>query len=371
MRITYRMMTNKYTDNLNKQATELDRLNTQVATGRAFSRTSEDTSTAIRAYQVRKNISKVENYQTNIEAAQGFLTNSESTLSSIEGSLSDAMEKILSGMNSSKAEDDRAIIANEIRTIQEQILESLNTNVTDTYIYGGGNTTTKPFGVVEGELSYLFPAYESDPTNAANYVKLSDITSDSSNTDLYLSASPIPDNPSPTKYEVYKYLEEDSLFTDIGLGIEFESAGVVDRTTVFNYSVTGVSFTGVGQTTFSDGSAVSNNIYNLLGEIADEFEKDDTSYSAERVDDLYGVFEQTKQLSYQKTTEVGAKTNYLDFMTERYDTQLLNLQEKQKNLEGIDTAEAYITFSTQKVAYQAALQMGTEIIQQSVFDYMS
>ncbi|WKY45531.1 hypothetical protein Q5O14_05420 [Eubacteriaceae bacterium ES2] len=341
MRITYRMMTNKYTDNLNKQATELDRLNTQVSTGRAFSRTSEDTSTAIRAYQIRKNISKVENYQTNIEFSQDFLTNTESTLSSIEGSLSDAMEKILSGVNGTNAESERAIIAEEIRTIQEQILESLNTSVSDTYIYGGGNTTTKPFTVdsTTGKLFY-------------NGVDLDTLLDDGSDT-------------------TYNELAADSLYVDIGLGVEFDASGDVERTTVFNYSVTGVSFTGVGTTTLSDGTTVSNNIYNLLGEIADEFDKDDATYSQDRVENLYGLFTDSKQSAYQKTTEIGAKTNYLEFMTERYDTQLLNLQERQTNIEGIDTAEAYITYSTQQVAYQAALQMGTEIIQQSVFDYMS
>ena len=342
MRITYRMMTSKYTDNLNKQSVELDRLNTQVSTGRAFSRTSEDTSTAIRAYQVRKNISKVESYQGNIEFAEDYLTNTESSMNSIEGSLSDAMQKILQGMNGSQSEDDRAIIANEIRTIQVQILETLNTNVTDGYIFGGSNSTDKPFTVDEttGKLQYNGVDLDSlDLSDAADKAQ-------------------------------YDQLASDSLYVDIGLGVEFDASGEVNRNTVFNYSIPGISFVGVG-TTDVGGEAVSNNIYNLLGELADELDKSDDDYSFDRMDALYSQFETVKQSTYQKTTEIGSKTNYLEFMTERYDTQTLNMQTRQTDLEGIDTAEAYISFTSQQVAYQAALQMGTSIIQQSVFDYMS
>ncbi|WKY48554.1 flagellar hook-associated protein FlgL [Eubacteriaceae bacterium ES3] len=364
MRITYKMMTGNYTDNLNKQSVELDRLNTQVSTGRRFSRTSEDTSRAIRAYQVRKDMAKIEGYQENIEFAGDFISNTESTMNNVEDSLSNAMDKILQGMNGTTNEDDRKIIANELRTIQQQILETLNTTITDTYIFGGSNTTERPFTVDDttGKLLY-------------NGVDLDDLTSDSSNTDLYAGTSPIPNNAAPTKYEVYQYLKEDSLYVDIGLGVDFYEApdpreGQVNRNTVFNYSTTGISFVGSG-TTDIDGTVASNNIYNLLGEIATEFEKNDGNYSFDTLDTLYGQFQTVKQSSYQTTTELGSKTNYLDFMTERYDTQMLNQQTRQNDIEGIDTAEAYISYTTQQVAYQAALKMGTEIIQQSVFDYMS
>ncbi|MDK2961308.1 MAG: flagellar hook-associated protein 3 FlgL [Eubacteriaceae bacterium] len=358
MRITYKMMTGNYIKDLNKQSVELDRLNTQVSTGRAFSRTSEDTSTAIRAYQLRKNIAKVENYQENIEFADSYISNTETTMNNIEESLSNAMDKILQGMNGTTNADDRKIIANELRTIQDQMLETLNTNMTDTYIFGGSNSTVKPFSLdASGKLLY-------------NGIDVDELSSDPDNTDLFSGTSPIPDNPAPTKYEVYQYLKDDSLYVDIGLGVEFDANDQVNRNTVFNYSTTGVSFVGVG-TADLGGDPASNNIYNLLGEIATEFEKSEDEYSFNRMDALNGQFQEIKQNTYQKTTEIGSKTNYLEFMTTRYETQMLNLQTRQTDLEGIDTAEAYISFTTQQVAYQAALQMGTSIIQQSVFDYMA
>jgi flagellar hook-associated protein 3 FlgL len=89
------------------------------------------------------------------------------------------------------------------------------------------------------------------------------------------------------------------------------------------------------------------------------------------VDSLYGMFKENSLKTYQTTTEIGAKTQYLEFMTSRYETQNFNLEERQTQVEGVDAAYTYIAFQSQKVAYSAALQMGQSVVQQSVFDYMS
>lgn len=342
MRITYKMMNSKYTTNLNNLSNGLDKLNTQVATGRKYSKTSEDTSSAIKGYQIRRSLSKVEGYQNNIGHADDFLTNSESALGNVEGSLSDANDKILQGMNGTQSGNERKIIATELRTIQSQLLQNLNTNVSGTYIFGGSNAETKPFTLDgNGKLVY-------------NNVPVDTMTSAQATT-----------------------LSQDSLYVDIGLGVAFDSSGQVDRNTVFNYSIPGISFVGSGTTsTVINGAVenVSNNVYDLLGRIADALDPPATStvpYAFDTVDKLYGLFQKATEKPHQSTTEIGSKSNYLTFMTDRYETQDYNYQNRQTEVEGIDTATAYLAFSTEKTAYEAALKMGSNIVQSSVFDYMS
>jgi len=330
MRITYKMMTTKYTTNLNNMSTELDKLNTQVASGRKFAKTSDDTSSAIKAYQIRRDMTKLEGYQNNIGHANDFLANSETNLDDIHSTASDATVKILQGKNGTQSSDTRKTIANELRVMQDQMLDTLNSSVSDSYIFGGSNTAEKPFTVEAGKLFY----------NKVDVDSLADGSAE------------------------LKKLATDSLYVDVGLGMSFDDAGVVNKNSVFNYSIPGINIVGNGKT--ADGG--SNNLYNLLGEIATEFESD--NYSSDKVDKLLGLFQTASNKSNQVTTEIGSKTNYLNFMTDRYDAQELNLQTRQTEVEGIDAAYTYIAFQTQKVAYQAALQMGTSIIQSSVFDYM-
>ncbi|KNZ42651.1 flagellar hook-associated protein FlgL [Acetobacterium bakii] len=341
MRITYKMMTTKYTTNLNNMSTELDRLNTQVASGRKFAKTSEDTSSAIKAYQIRRDLAKLDGYQNNIAHASDYLTNSETNLGDITETLADATDKILQGKNDTQNPDTRKIIANELRVMQKQMLDTLNSKVGDSYIFGGSNTVEKPFTVDEdGKLLY----------NKIDVDSLDDSTQ--------------------ALKDTLNNLKADSLYVDIGLGVSVDSAGTVNPNTIFNYSIPGINIVGNGTTTI-DGIAgnVSNNAYNLLGKIAEQFES--ANYSSDITDKLFGKFQSATSQASKATTEIGAKANYLEFMKERYDSQELNLQTRQTEVEGIDAAYTYISFQTQKVAYQAALQMGNSIIQSSVFDYMS
>ena len=344
MRITYRMMTSKYSTNLNSLSSDLDKLNTQVATGRKYARTSEDVSSAVRGYQIRRNLSKLEGYQDNIKHATDFLTNSETTLGQIEASLSEAADKILQGMNGTQSKDDRAIIAKELDTIQDQLFETLNTSVSGVFLFGGSNNQ-KPFTRINEGLPTEKLVYNSKTLEELDAVV--------------------------NEAEI-KELKDDSLYVDIGLGVEFEGPpdNNVKRNTVFNYSIPGINFVGNGKTTISSGE-VSNNFYDLIGSIKEELLKDDGTYSDQKIDEMYGLLKESIQKSYQTTTQVGSKTNYLEFMTERYETQNYNLQDRQVEVEGVDAAYTYIAFQSQKVAYQAALQMGQSVVQQSVFDYMS
>jgi flagellar hook-associated protein 3 FlgL len=334
------MMTTRYTNNLNTIGTDLNKLNNQVASGRKFSRTSEDVSSAMKGYQIRKNIYKVDGYQDNISHAQSFLTNSESSLNGIEDSLSTAVNRVEQGVNGTQSDNEKSIIATELRNLQESLLSDLNTSSAGVHIFGGSNTDSAPFTVDPTTKKLLY-----------NGVDVDSLTDGSAK---------------------LKELQQDSLYVDIGLGVSFDSSGKVDRNTVFEYSLPGISIAGNGTTTLKDGTVASNNVYNLIGQLAEAFETGgDSSDMTDKIEALFGHLQEATQKVYQKTTEIGAKTNYLDFMTTRYETQDYNMEARQTEVEGVDAAATYIDFQTQKVAYQAALQMGQSVIQQSVFDYMS
>ena len=334
MRITNNMITTKYIRSLGKLSYDLDRLNTQVASGRSFMKSSENTSAAVKAYQVRRDLSKTESYQLNIDHAETFLTGTESSLFHMNELVQTAQERISVGMNGTTTQSERKIVATEIRNLQDQLLQTLNANSSDVYLFGGTNTDSQPFEVSNGKLLY-------------NTLDLDTI---------------VPGSAQETA------LRSDSLYIDIGLNARFDSlTGQTDKSTVFEYSISGIQITGSG-TTSINGNETSNNLYNLLGEIAEEFESN--TFSTSRMKDLSAHFGDVSSSVINTMTIVGSKTSYLEFMTERMETRTLNLQENQLALEAADPAESIIHFESQKMAYTAALKMGTSIIQPSIFDYM-
>ncbi|MFA7501994.1 MAG: hypothetical protein WCY55_02895 [Anaerovoracaceae bacterium] len=334
MRITNRMVTNQFIRSLNDMSLEMNRLNMQVITGRKFSRSSENTSAAVKGFRIRKDLSRADSYLQNIDHAKASLGDAESALTHINALMNTAEERILAGLNGTMSRETRSILAEELSHLQEQLYQTLNSSTAGSYYFGGTNTKVKPFSIGDdGKLVY-------------NQAVLRDLTSAAADA-----------------------LAKKSLFVDIGLDVQFDAGtGQLDERTVFAYSVPGLTVVGSGTKELSSGENVSANLYDLLGELIGELESD--SYTYDRADALFGAFQEAKERIISAITGIGAKTSYLTFMSDRLEERQIGLKERQLDVEGIDPAEAIIHFESQKFAYSAALQMGNQILQPTVFDFM-
>lgn len=353
MRITNKMITSNYLSNLSSLTSDLNTLNTKVSTGRSFLKSSEDAASAVRAYNIRTQLAKNDVYQENIKYADSSLTNAESSLDEVNTVVQEANEKILEAANGTNSQDERKIIAQELSILQQELLSALNSSSSDTYNFGGTNTSTEPFTV------------DTDGTLLYNGIDL-DLVSDDA---AVLAANPT--------YTDLSTLSSDSRYIDIGLNLSFtettdalgNTVTSVDKSTVFSYSIPGINITGYGTTTLADGTTTSNNLYNLMGSIITELESD--TYTYDKLDELNGLFSTATENVINSITVVGAKSSYLEFMTDRLTTQELNLTELQTAVEGADPAETIVDYTAQQLAYEAALQMGVSLLQPSIFDYMS
>ncbi|MCR4925813.1 MAG: hypothetical protein K5917_05950 [Clostridiales bacterium] len=161
-----------------------------------------------------------------------------------------------------------------------------------------------------------------------------------------------------------KNLAEENVFVDIGLGLDFNKDGTVNEQSVFDISMSGISFLGYGQ----DSDGTHQNIYSLIGDMADYLESSnfttDGSYKIkEAISDGYNSF-------LKKYTEFGSRSSMISYTKDYLDDKDLNLTEKQDDIEFVDAIDAYIDLMTAKTAYMAAIQIGTNIIQPTVLDFM-
>jgi flagellin-like hook-associated protein FlgL len=407
-------------------------------TGKRFTKVSENTPAAVKAFQIRKDIARVEGYKSSVQHAQGMLSNAESSIMKMQEILHDSREKIVQGLNGTQSNEEREIIATHLKELQKQMLQLLNGNSGDVYYFGGNSVRQEPFSVAEdGSLQYR--AKDGDEYR---WVKLKDLSSISN-----------PNDPGydQKQYALYQELMSAGLFVDIGMGIRSEdgttpvpagtTGSAVDRNSVFTYTLPGIDITGVGTTT-SDitGKKISTNIYDLLGEIANSLASKDYSY--EETDEMFGMlfggdkdqlprairvsneflengdknpdwdptsahydpeldrahtsgtppfFNQTKYDDLIKLyenvsavhrpgtaqsvqfaiTNIGTKMQFLEFVTSSLESRKLDDLTQQQNTEFVDLEESVIYYDSQKIAYQAALAMGAQIIPMSIFNYMS
>jgi flagellar hook-associated protein 3 FlgL len=343
MRITTNMMSNKYIKNLNKSANEMNYLNEKVSTGRKFFKGSDDPVSAIKAYKLRREYRSTEMYDTNINDVDSFLTTAETNLTEISDNLETVYTSYLKGINGTMSSEDREIVAKELENLQHSVLASLNGKFSDRYVFGGTSKNELPFTVDDkGELFYKGVNVNSND---------------------------------PTTKTTLDQLSNEVINIDLGLGITFDS-GDLNQDTVFNISMAGISFMGYGDAVDengtpkldSEGKAVPNNLYTLIGKMKDVLRSDE--YSLEKISPFIDEFEEQKNQVLVSITDIGSKTNYLDFLKLRNEDNQFNLNEKLVEVEKVDSAEAIVDFKMQEYSYNAALSMGNKILQNSFIDFM-
>jgi flagellar hook-associated protein 3 FlgL len=132
-----------------------------------------------------------------------------------------------------------------------------------------------------------------------------------------------------------------------------------------------VTINAVGQTVLGDGQAAGDNkLLDVLRDITDHLRGGTTAdANALRGTDLQRLDANLATLTQTRAT-VGATTNRL----ESADARLQQVEETTTKLlsdvEDADMAKTYIDFSMQQNVYQSALRAGSNIIQQSLLDFL-
>lgn len=132
-----------------------------------------------------------------------------------------------------------------------------------------------------------------------------------------------------------------------------------------------VTINAIGQTVLGDGqTAGDNKLLDVLRDITDNLRGGTTAdANALRGTDLQRLDTNLAALTQARAT-VGATTNRL----EAADARLQQVEETTNKLlsdvEDADMAKTYIDFSMQQNVYQSALRAGSNIIQQSLLDFL-
>lgn len=336
MRITTSMISNKYIKDLNKSAQKMDYTSNQVNTGKKFFKGSEDPVAAIKAYKLRREYRETEIHSKALRDADSYLTMAETSLTQISSNLERVYTSYLKGITGSLKKEDRDIIVEELNNLQDYILSSLNSKFSDKYLFGGTSKEEMPFTVdsVSGDLLY----------KGVNV-----------NTGLDKDGNPV---------DMDKLVGE-SAYVDIGLGKIANADGTINKSNLFNLSMSGISLTGYG----TDGSGVENNLYSVINNIKKELQSN--SFNMDKIVPHLDKFESRKVGVLINITSVGAKANYIEFLKSKNEDTLIDLNKTLVDVEGIDIAEAATDFAMQKFQYDAALSMGNQILQKSFIDYMT
>ncbi|MGE4354053.1 MAG: flagellar hook-associated protein FlgL [Oscillospiraceae bacterium] len=164
MRITNSMMVSQFLSDANSSLNRVSKYQNQVDSTKKITRISDDPQATITALKARNRLSNLSLYQSNIDTANSYLSETESAAGELDDILQSAYEQIVSAQSGSKSDEEMAVIAQEVTNLRDEVLSIGNTSVGSSYIFGGYNytgstdglTKTSPFSVqdVTGDLEY-------------------------------------------------------------------------------------------------------------------------------------------------------------------------------------------------------------------------
>ncbi len=321
MRLTNAMMANNYLRNLNRNTKELNDLNTKVSAQRKFLKMSENPARALAAFGVRKHLSRIDMYDRTLKDAQGLLDEAEISLSSINETATNALAQVMQGVTGTSDENARKVIAQALRGYQETILGAANAKFSDKYIFGGEGFEDMPF-TLSGGGDLLYQGQNVDSTSFGAQHR----------------------------------------YVDIGLGLSIGGGGVSPQSAM-DTAYSGATLLGSGL----DGNGISNNLYQLLGDIADKLDSGDLTDMDLYIDKLEARSDDVRM----QYVGIGERANYVSFFADRLNREKIAAATKQNDLESLSLEEGVLQFSEQELVYNACLQMGTKILQPSLLDYLS
>lgn len=340
MRVTQTMMARQYTTRVSGALSDLNYVNKQVGSGRKFFKGAENPSGAAKAYQLRRQAIQADDHMANVTDAQSTLSTKESAMTQVSKALEDVYSSLLSVMDGTKnTPEDKAIVAQQFRSVQETIVKDMNTKYGDKFLFGGSNLEDVPFELKGNVLTY----------------RGVDV---SGNTDYVL-----PDGTTTDSNALLSQLSGDTLYTDLGFGLEFKDGQVISSS-AYNTATAGINVIGYG----TDDNGLANNMVVLIGDMAAMLDSD---CEQSELGDYLTKFKELKQNVLNATTQTGSDSMFLQYTQSRLEDLQDNIADKISDVEYIDSEEAIMSLNSVDYMYQALLKTGQNILSNSFIDFMS
>lgn len=144
-RITYGMTNNHIQSGLAKNYQKLDHIMNQVSTQKRILTPSDDSVGTWQALRLRSDIGSNTQYKRNIDDGVGWLSVTDSALSSGNEVFQTIRELALEAASDTFGAAERKATLLETRQLLEQIVTVANSNYNGSYIFSGTQTQEPPF----------------------------------------------------------------------------------------------------------------------------------------------------------------------------------------------------------------------------------
>ena len=156
MRITDRIRFNTSRSDLNRLHNRSGKIYKELSSGKRINRPSDDPFGALQATSLSTHKRLLDQYARNIDTARISLYAADNALGQSVDVITEARTTILSSVSAVGDEKSHSVMADKVSQLKEQLFNLANSRVGDTYIFGGFQSTRKPYTIdaVTNRVSY-------------------------------------------------------------------------------------------------------------------------------------------------------------------------------------------------------------------------
>ena len=154
MRITPNATAYNALYNLQKQRSQLDTLQEQLASGLNINRPSDDPVGANELLSANDRLQATEQYSSNITKTTTWLNMTSTALQGIADTVTQAKSLVATINSGTSDATTRSNVVSQLTTLREQLADMGNTQYLGQYIFSGSATATQPFDKTVGATGY-------------------------------------------------------------------------------------------------------------------------------------------------------------------------------------------------------------------------
>ena len=350
-----------YRYNLMTTTNQLNKAMTQVMTQRSFSTYAENPAGATRAFKIHSSLNATRAQYDNNKTVTSKLETAWSIMDGVINDLTHELGKVpaMEGLNGTNL-DNLDTQAQILRSGAESIIQSLNGRYDQDFIFAGSDNQKAPFAIENGHVTYRGVKVDAE---------LDKVYHDKDGNPIKAK-----DGHEMTNQEVLDmWAKEDPLYVDIGLGFQLDDDGKVVKSTAFDASISGIKVLGYGV----DDDGDPKNLASIMLRMAEVFESYDPENKGdpwkgneEEANRLINKFNDAHERMSDAHSELMAKANFLEANGTTLKNTFDSLNTERQSLENVEPADAVMALSWAQLCYSAALQVGVNVIPQSLMDYM-
>ena len=383
MRVTNSSYYRNFTNSINDVHGRLNKSMNKVSSGKAYEKASDNPL----AYYEGK---KIDNQYQDTLSKLGLITNVKNRLyqqelgaRSIQNRLSEAKKKIEYVRSDSNNSDMQIVqtVRDDLLQKQQSMVNDLNAQYQNNYIFGGSDTTTPPFTLSADGRELTFDHTFAGNDSATKMVMT--LTQQADGTYQYEFSGTKGNPPAnmdsdETLDNIVKAMRETG-YMDVGYGNISEPDTLLDTNTGGLNLITGLSAGAMNA--MSDSQAkdevikrLNNSPVALVGKAviaSDNYigggSREDFSSALGTVMDTMTDTEHSVSTVY---SDLGNKYSLLESTEEKLTTIKLALTEQYKEKLGADPYEAITEMFSYQQSYNAALRVGSNMMSSSLFDFV-